>query len=87
MDYRKLLHGEQGFSYHGMAYAGDKLTFEQRIEDILRQKGRACSNLWCARPESPTSAASTLPSCAPSPCCATAEVDRHDTPKQNLAGI
>ena len=39
MDYRKLLHGEQGFSYHGMAYAGDKLTFEQRIEDIYDKKG------------------------------------------------
>lgn len=41
MDYRKLLHGEQGFSYHGMAYAGDKLTFEQRIEDIYDKKGGA----------------------------------------------
>ena len=39
MDYRKLLHGEQGFCYHGMAYAGDKLTFEQRIEDIYDKKG------------------------------------------------
>ena len=34
MDYRSLLHGEQGFTYHAMAYAGDTLTFEQRIEDI-----------------------------------------------------
>src|SRR5687768_1661301 len=24
MDYRRLLHGEQGFSYYAMAYAGDK---------------------------------------------------------------
>jgi hypothetical protein len=39
MDYRKLLHGEQRFSYHAMAYAGDKLTFEQRIEDIYDKKG------------------------------------------------
>ena len=34
MDYRRLLHGEQQFTYHGMAYAGDVLTFSQQIEDI-----------------------------------------------------
>ena len=36
MDYRTLLHGEQGFTFHAMAYAGDTLTFQQRIHDILR---------------------------------------------------
>ena len=41
MDYRSLLHGEQGFTYHAMAYAGDTLTFEQRIEDIYDKKGGA----------------------------------------------
>lgn len=41
MDYRTLLHGEQGFHYHRMAYAGDTLTFEQRIEDIYDKKGGA----------------------------------------------
>ena len=41
MDYRSLLHGEQGFTYHTMAYAGDTLTFEQRIEDIYDKKGGA----------------------------------------------
>lgn len=41
MDYRSLLHGEQGFAYHGMAFAGDRLTFEQRIEDIYDKKGGA----------------------------------------------
>lgn len=41
MDYRSLLHGEQGFAYHAMAYAGDTLTFEQRIEDIYDKKGGA----------------------------------------------
>lgn len=41
MDYRTLLHGEQGFNYHRMAYAGDTLTFEQRIEDIYDKKGGA----------------------------------------------
>ena len=41
MDYRRLLHGEQGFSYHAMAYAGDTLTFRQRIEDIYDKKNGA----------------------------------------------
>lgn len=39
LDYRRVLHGEQGFTYHRMAYAGDVLTFEQRIEDIYDKKG------------------------------------------------
>jgi len=41
MDYRRLLHGEQGFVYHRMAYAGDVLRFEQRIADIYDKKGGA----------------------------------------------
>jgi acyl dehydratase len=41
IDYRRLLHGEQGFTYHCMAYAGDVLRFEQRIEDIYEKKGGA----------------------------------------------
>ncbi len=41
MDYRSLLHGEQGFIYHAMAYAGDTLSFEQRIDDIYDKKGGA----------------------------------------------
>ncbi|MDO8274855.1 MAG: MaoC family dehydratase N-terminal domain-containing protein [Serpentinimonas sp.] len=41
LDYRRLLHGEQSFAYHRMAYAGDLLTFEQRIEDIYDKKGGA----------------------------------------------
>jgi acyl dehydratase len=41
LDYKRLLHGEQGFSYHRMAHAGDVLTFEQRIEDIYDKKGGA----------------------------------------------
>jgi len=35
----KILHGEQRFTYHAMAYAGDTLTFEQRIADIYAKKG------------------------------------------------
>lgn len=41
LDYRRLLHGEQQFTYHAMACAGDVLTFEQRIEDIYDKKGGA----------------------------------------------
>jgi acyl dehydratase len=41
MDYRTLLHGEQGFTYHAMAYAGDTLRFEQRIADIYDKKAGA----------------------------------------------
>ena len=41
MDYRRLLHGEQGFSYYAMAYAGDKLTFSQQIADIYDKKDGA----------------------------------------------
>lgn len=35
----KVLHGEQRFTYHAMAYAGDTLHFEQRITDIYAKKG------------------------------------------------
>lgn len=41
LDYKRLLHGEQGFAYHAMAFAGDTLTFEQRIEDIYDKKNGA----------------------------------------------
>ncbi|MCZ2499105.1 MaoC family dehydratase [Xylophilus sp. Kf1] len=41
LDYRRLLHGEQSFTYHAPAYAGDLLRFEQRIEDIYDKKGGA----------------------------------------------
>ena len=35
----KILHGEQRFTYHAMCFAGDILTFEQRIADIYSKKG------------------------------------------------
>jgi acyl dehydratase len=41
MDYRRLLHGEQGFTYHRLAHAGDVLRFEQRIADIYDKKNGA----------------------------------------------
>jgi acyl dehydratase len=36
-----LLHGEQHFTYHRMAYAGDTLTFSSRISDVYDKKGGA----------------------------------------------
>jgi hypothetical protein len=41
LDYRRLLHGEQQFSYRATAHAGDVLHFTQRIEDIYDKKGGA----------------------------------------------
>jgi len=41
LDYRRLLHGEQQFTYHAMAHAGDVLSFAQRIDDIYDKKGGA----------------------------------------------
>ena len=41
LDFRSLLHGEQGFIYHRMAYAGDVLRFEPRIDNIYAKKGGA----------------------------------------------
>ena len=37
----RILHGEQRFTYHAMAHAGDVLTFEQRIADLYDKKGGA----------------------------------------------
>lgn len=39
----RILHGEQSFTYHRMAYAGDTFTFEGRITDIYSKKGGALS--------------------------------------------
>jgi acyl dehydratase len=41
LDYSRILHGEQGFTFHRTAYAGERLTFRQRIEDIYDKKGGA----------------------------------------------
>ncbi|MES3000798.1 MAG: MaoC family dehydratase N-terminal domain-containing protein [Pseudomonadota bacterium] len=43
MDLTRILHGEQGFTYHHPACAGDTLTFESRIEDIYDKKNGALS--------------------------------------------
>ena len=41
IDIGRVLHGEQRFDYHRMAYAGQRLTFETRIADIYAKKGGA----------------------------------------------
>jgi acyl dehydratase len=37
----RILHGEQSFTYHRLAYAGDVLLFESRIADIYDKKSGA----------------------------------------------
>jgi acyl dehydratase len=39
----RILHGEQSFTYHRLAYAGEKLLFESRIADIYDKKDGALS--------------------------------------------
>lgn len=41
VDLRRVLHGEQSFTYHSMAYAGDRLVLRPRIADVYRKKGGA----------------------------------------------
>lgn len=37
----RILHGEQSFRYHKMAFAGDRLKFEKQLTDIYSKKGGA----------------------------------------------
>jgi acyl dehydratase len=41
VDLRRVLHGEQSFTYHRPAHAGDTLTLQPRIVDIDSKKGGA----------------------------------------------
>ena len=41
IDPSRILHGEQQFSYHRMAYAGEQLQYESRIADIYDKKNGA----------------------------------------------
>jgi acyl dehydratase len=41
IDWRKLLHGEQEFSYRRPIYAGDRLTVIARIADAYVKEGKA----------------------------------------------
>ena len=39
IDLRRVLHGEQSFTYHAMAHAGDVLMLRSRITDVAAKKG------------------------------------------------
>lgn len=39
VDMRRVLHGEQSFTYHAVVCAGDKISLETRISDIYEKKG------------------------------------------------
>ncbi|MEU9047631.1 MULTISPECIES: MaoC family dehydratase N-terminal domain-containing protein [unclassified Kitasatospora] len=41
VDLRRVLHGEQAFTYHQTAHAGDMLTLRPRIVDVYSKKGGA----------------------------------------------
>lgn len=41
VDLRRVLHGEQRFTYRAMAYAGESLTFSARISDVYAKRGGA----------------------------------------------
>ena len=41
VDVRRVLHGEQGFTYHAPICAGDTITVETRISDIYEKSGGA----------------------------------------------
>ncbi|WP_166363291.1 MaoC family dehydratase N-terminal domain-containing protein [Pseudomonas akapageensis] len=40
-DLGRILHAEQGFTYHKMAFAGDVLTFDCRVVDVYEKKNGA----------------------------------------------
>ena len=40
-DLGRILHAEQEFVYHKMAYAGDTLTFDTKVADVYEKKGGA----------------------------------------------
>ncbi|WP_430336122.1 MaoC family dehydratase N-terminal domain-containing protein [Rhodococcus sp. ACT016] len=41
VDLRSILHGEQSYTYHQQAYAGDTVTAVPRITDVYTKKGGA----------------------------------------------
>jgi acyl dehydratase len=41
VDLRRVLHGEQSFTFHAMAHAGDVLTLRSRVTDVAVKKGGA----------------------------------------------
>jgi len=41
IDIARVLHGSQNFRYFAPIYAGDRLTFASRIEDVFQKRGGA----------------------------------------------
>jgi acyl dehydratase len=41
LDLGRILHAEQEFVYHQLAYAGDTLTFDTRVANVFEKKGGA----------------------------------------------
>jgi acyl dehydratase len=41
IDLARVLHGEQGFTYHVPVVVGDTLTFRSRVTDVTDKKGGA----------------------------------------------
>lgn len=46
-DLGRILHAEQSFTYHQMAFAGDVLTFDSRIVDVYEKKNGALQFVVC----------------------------------------
>jgi len=42
VDLGRILHAEQAFDYHRMAYAGDTLHFDTTVSDVYDKKGGRC---------------------------------------------
>lgn len=40
-DYRYLLHGDESYTYHGLLYAGDEVSFTTKVLDFYEKKGGA----------------------------------------------
>ncbi|SPB14603.1 hypothetical protein NOV72_01846 [Caballeronia novacaledonica] len=41
LDLARILHAEQAWTYHRMAYVGDTLSFETKIDEVYDKKGGA----------------------------------------------
>jgi acyl dehydratase len=41
IDLNRVLHGEQSFTYHQLAFAGDTLALQERIVDVYAKRGGA----------------------------------------------
>ena len=38
-DFRRLLHGDESYTYQGLVFAGDELRFDTKIVDFYEKKG------------------------------------------------